>query len=949
MTNLPPPDQDDLFDPALEALAAAILDGSAVDLDASPRSQSVDIFANELRVVAGVAALHRSLSDDDRDEAPRFPPELPWRVGTHLITASLGRGTYGEVFRAWDDELHRDVAIKLLFAGHNRGDVAARALDEGRLLARVRHPNVVAVHGVERIDGRVGLVTEFIQGRTLAETIRESGPLDAAEGARIGSDLARALQAVHDAGLLHRDVKAQNVMREPGGRVVLMDFGAGLTGDAAAALAGTPLYLAPEVLSGGPATPQSDIYSAGVLLHYLLTAGYPVAGASLDEIRAAHRAGGRVKLRNARPDLPRTLADAIDRATEPDPSMRYGSAVDMSRAIDAASGQRGATRRAMLVLAALAVLATAGLLWQTFRPRPAPLANVESDVASRVTLPPHFDFGGASFDGRYLAYVDSKQSAWVMQLGTGHTRRVAEGRTPAGDAESMILSSDGSRAAYAWRLSDNSSELRVADIEDRWPQSALTVPAPSTLLHTGVNETIVLLEWSRDGSSILFSVYRNDGRIELMLTDRAGHHRTVHTFNAGPPRRAAVSSDGRFVVFDHAAAMPSPQRDLFIVPADGSSPPSTLIGGPSNDELPLWSADGSSIVFMSDRGGAGGAWRVAVRDGVAAGSPRLIARGTETLTPAGVTRNGDLYYSVQTKLEQLHTVPLGPDGCADGPPRLLPNDRGSSRVSPSWSPDGSTLAFTTLRGMNLFDHASVLSLRSADGVTREVAPQLSYFSSGLLRWTPEGRYLLVRGRGLDGYFGFHRIDLSTGAAVTLVRGPVRGRDGNFGLSPTWGPGGHSVIYIRPSAGIVERRVDTGLETVLVAVQPGESLFSTGLAPQGDRLAFAKTIGQGAAAESAIAIRESNGTLTELVRQKAPASLVLFDWTPDGNAILYGVVTGPRVRLWRLPAAAGGVPFDTGITIETTRPRVSLHPDGRSLTYGTGSTAYEVWVMRGIAR
>jgi serine/threonine-protein kinase len=161
------------------------------------------------------------------------------------------------VYRAWDPRLDREVALKLIREQGPRHDsVGSLVIDEGRLLARVRHPNVVTVYGADRIDGRVGLWMEFVRGRTLEAVLRDHGPFGAQEAALIGLDVCRALSAVHKASLIHRDVKAQNVMREAGGRIVLMDFGTGreeLEGRRAE-LAGTPLYIAPEIFASAPAT-----------------------------------------------------------------------------------------------------------------------------------------------------------------------------------------------------------------------------------------------------------------------------------------------------------------------------------------------------------------------------------------------------------------------------------------------------------------------------------------------------------------------------------------------------------------------------------------------------------------------------------------------------------------------------------------------------------------------
>ena len=211
-------------------------------------------------------------------------------------------------------------------------------INEGRLLARVRHPNVVTVFGADRFDGRVGLWMDYIKGRTLEQIVRQQGPFGGDEAAVVGVDLCRALAAVHTAGLVHGDVKAQNVMREDGGRIVLMDFGVGTrarrapsddTGDGA----GTPIYMAPELFRGAEASVRSDIYSLGVLLDHLVTGTYPVAARTSAEVRAAHAKGERRLLRDARPDLPAAFIQVVERATSPDPQQRFASAGAMEAAL----------------------------------------------------------------------------------------------------------------------------------------------------------------------------------------------------------------------------------------------------------------------------------------------------------------------------------------------------------------------------------------------------------------------------------------------------------------------------------------------------------------------------------------------------------------------------------------------------------------------------------------
>ena len=168
---------------------------------------------------------------------------------------------------------------------------------------------------------------ELVNGRTLEQLLGEGRVFTASEVVGLSLDLCHAVSAVHKAGLLHRDIKAQNVMMADDGRVVLMDFGAGRELSAkSGALAGTPLYLAPEVLNKRDATIQSDVYSLGVLLYHLLTNAYPVSGADLHGLREAHQRGESTPLASARPDLPTSLTRVIDRAIAREPERRYASA-----------------------------------------------------------------------------------------------------------------------------------------------------------------------------------------------------------------------------------------------------------------------------------------------------------------------------------------------------------------------------------------------------------------------------------------------------------------------------------------------------------------------------------------------------------------------------------------------------------------------------------------------
>jgi tetratricopeptide (TPR) repeat protein len=219
----------------------------------------------------------------------------------------------------------------------------------------------------------------------------------------IGLDICHALAAVHAIGLLHRDIKAQNVMRAPGGRIVLIDFGLGeerrVETQQPKELAGTPLYIAPELFETGQATLQTEIYALGVLLFYLTTGGYPVEAGSFEELKQAHRDGSRRLLGDLRPGLPRRFVEMVERATAAAPAGRYRSVAQMEAALQAIVGGRPVDTRASLRLAAPAVFSVAAIFvagggaywWITRAPSgPRPIVWITDTIAP----PNQPDFAG---------------------------------------------------------------------------------------------------------------------------------------------------------------------------------------------------------------------------------------------------------------------------------------------------------------------------------------------------------------------------------------------------------------------------------------------------------------------------------------------------------------------------------------------------------------------------
>lgn len=403
-----PRDPGDSGEPLIEAALTAT-EGGDVDWellrDRMPDEQeTIDALAE----LTAVVAAHRAPAHGERAAGEG----LPFRWGPLEVRRRVGAGTFGEVFIAWDARLHREVALKLRHAG--AGERVRGWLEEARRLARVRHPNVVTVHGADLHDGRVGMWMEPVRGRTLEERLRHEGPLSAREAALIGAEVCAALAAVHGAGLVHGDVKTHNIMREgtPGqpreaGRIVLMDFGSARESAAGTEhRPGTPLFTAPEVLDGAPTTPASDVWALGVVLYRLVTGGWPVEAATVEALRERLATTGPAPLRAARSELPQGFVHVVERALERDPARRWRDAAEFERALLGALGadrelaaeegrRRDAARRRTRLLASIALGAVLGAAlwwgvthgeraWMAWRMRTLPLVGtLAADVTGK--------------------------------------------------------------------------------------------------------------------------------------------------------------------------------------------------------------------------------------------------------------------------------------------------------------------------------------------------------------------------------------------------------------------------------------------------------------------------------------------------------------------------------------------------------------------------------------
>lgn len=317
------------------------------------RGRNAVSLANSRRLAEDQAVIARSVVDDETQLAEsvveltassgrRVPREgegaLVGRTleGRYDVFAFLGAGGMGEVYQAHDRELDERVAIKTLRKElASRPALVERFRREVRLARRVTHPSVARVFELHEADGVRFVTMELVEGEPLSDVLERQGPLAPGSAARLTAEVARALAAAHAAGVIHRDIKPDNVLVRSNGHVAVADFGIAFSlDDTSVDLVGTPAYMSPEQIKGERTGPLSDVYALGVTLFELLTGEVPFDGESITEAMSARIGTPPPDPRTRRPDLPEGLVRLVMRAMAEAPEARFADAAAFATALE---------------------------------------------------------------------------------------------------------------------------------------------------------------------------------------------------------------------------------------------------------------------------------------------------------------------------------------------------------------------------------------------------------------------------------------------------------------------------------------------------------------------------------------------------------------------------------------------------------------------------------------
>jgi len=869
-------------------------------------------------------------------------------VGTTLahyeILEKLGSGGMGDVYRARDTRLDRDVALKILPAEMaSDPDRRMRFEREAKAVAALNHPNIVTIHSVEEVNGTHFLTMELVEGKTLSELIPKDG-MSLERFFQTAVPLAEAVTAAHAKGITHRDLKPANVMVGKDGQLKVLDFGLaklleapdpGTAQTVAAGSAtqegkilGTVAYMAPEQAEGKPVDPRSDVFSLGVLLYEMATGERPFKGdTNMSTITSILR-DDPPSVTELKRTLPRHLSRIVKRCLAKDPDRRYQTAHDLrndllefKEELDsgeftaetpvAAARSRAGRRGLVLGLAGAVVVILVGVFAITRfghqAPAPAASGPNQSMEVVRLTSTGKSTDAAISGDGRYVAHVVLDQGAWslwVTQVSTSSSVEIV----PASTAYvwDPTFSPGGDFIYYCRREKD--SDLAVL----------FRVPVLGGASRRVLDEVNSTVSFSPDGAR--FTFLRADpagGANYLVIANRDGSgeqvvstHKFPEPFSEGP----AWSPDGTLLAAPVQSFASGVQGWIVGVPVAGGeerilSPKRWVQMG----EM-AWIPDGSGIVFAANENFLSTQlWEVSYPSGTV----RRITNDVNEYDGVSLTADGAILAAGMDE-SSFNIWTAAADG--SGSPHQVTSGTKVNNAIADWSGSGALLFTSNSDGT--FQIWSV----GTDGSNRDRLTGEALNADAHI--TPDGKRIVfnsTRGGGIH----IWRMDRDGGNPVQITRG-------TFEVNPRVSPDGRWIVY----------QGGTGQNLFKIPMEGGEPVELTTtvsgnpeISPDGKWIAY-RTFDPKAGKQQTIILSMDGGDPTQVL--DIPTSN--HRWTPDGKGIAYVDENDGVDNVWVQPLDGGKPRQLTHFTADHIGPFV-FSPDGKHIALSRGNTTSDVVLLK----
>ena len=736
--------------------------------------------------------------------------------GRYALERELGRGGMATVWLARDLRYDRRVALKVLRAELAASLGAERFLREIMLAARLQHPHIVSVYDSGKIEAThsgepiLWFTMPYIEGESLRERLRRVGRLEPAEASEIARQAARGLHYAHEQGVVHRDVKPENILLTRDGSTLVADFGiarptdgstpSGLTGTGI--VVGTPAYMSPEQATGAAdLDARTDVYALGCVLYEMLTGEPPFGGATVHAVVVKHLTQPPMLSRGTGALIPDGIRPVLARALAKSPTERQATAAEFAEGLGATDTPGRGTTMGRVATAASAVLVgglVAFLLLRATRSpareEPSPWRSSGGTVASGFARKlAQLSFGAGveewpawSPDGALLAYVaevDGYRQLFVRPMSGGSERQLTQGRR---DHIQPAWSPDGSRIAFV-RGATATGKLEPTEVDGYYFEGAeLWTTELATAREARLFDNAFNPSYSPDGQRLAFDALLA-GAQRVWVADTRGRNPrqlTSDSSEAVVHTQPRWSPDGTRLVFRRIEKLKS---DIAV--ADAATRALTLVTDDYVfDTDPTWAPDGRSIYFSSNRGGGLNVWRVPVGPvGAPAGPAEQLTTGAGEDVQATLAPDGQrLVFAVRGINSDLWRLPVSPQtGRATGMPEaVLATTRVESRGA--WSPDGRRTAFNSDRTgeMNLW-------LRDSSGEVRQITsgPGGDYQPT----WSPDGSALVffsARGGNTDVW----RIGLGDSTLARLTDDPA------LDTNPFYSPDGKHIAFVSDRSG-----------------------------------------------------------------------------------------------------------------------------------------------------